>query len=73
MPQFGPIGRRDLVRALQRLGFDGPYSGGKHQFMVRGDRTVRVPNPHAGDIGRDLLTRILRQAGVSREEWEGLR
>ncbi len=72
MPPFGPISRRDLVRTLQRLGFDGPYSGGKHQFMLPGERTVRVPNPHVGDIGRDLLTRILRQAGVSREEWEGL-
>jgi predicted RNA binding protein YcfA (HicA-like mRNA interferase family) len=66
MPRFGPISRRDLITALQRLGFDGPYSGGKHQFMIRGERTVRVPNPHTGDIGRELLTRILRQAGVSR-------
>jgi len=29
-----------------------------------------VPNPHKGDIGRDLLTRILKQAGISREEFE---
>jgi predicted RNA binding protein YcfA (HicA-like mRNA interferase family) len=72
MPPFGPISRRDLIRALLLLGFDGPYSGGKHQFMIRGDRTVRVPNPHVSDIGRNLLARILRQAGVSREEWERL-
>jgi predicted RNA binding protein YcfA (HicA-like mRNA interferase family) len=31
---------------------------------------VTIPNPHQGDIGVGLLTRILRQAGVSREEWE---
>jgi len=72
MPPFGPISRRDLVRALKDLGFDGPYSGGKHQFMVRGEITVRVPNPHSGDIGLELLSRLLRQARISREEWEGI-
>jgi predicted RNA binding protein YcfA (HicA-like mRNA interferase family) len=72
MPPFGPVSRKDLVRHLLRLGFDGPFSGGKHQFMIRGDVTVRIPNPHRGDIGRELLIRILRQAGVDRDEWERL-
>ncbi len=72
MPSFGPIARKDLIRALRRAGFDGPYSGGKHPFMLKGDLTLTVPNPHHGDIGRELLTRILRQAGISREEWETL-
>jgi len=40
--------------------------------MVRENITIRIPNPHQGDIGRDLLTRILRQAGISSEEWEHL-
>ena len=31
-----------------------------------------IPNPHQGDISRDLMMRILRQAGVEREEWERL-
>jgi predicted RNA binding protein YcfA (HicA-like mRNA interferase family) len=70
MPPFGPVRRSELIRALRALGFDGPYSGGKHQFMVRGSVTLRVPNPHQGDIGRELLSRILRQAGVDRETWE---
>jgi predicted RNA binding protein YcfA (HicA-like mRNA interferase family) len=72
MPVFGPIKRADLVRALHNAGFAGPYSGGKHQFMVRESVTLRIPNPHQSDIGRELLARILRQAGISREEWEQL-
>ncbi len=40
--------------------------------MQRGDATPRIPNPHRGDKCRDLLARVLRQAGISREEWEGL-
>jgi predicted RNA binding protein YcfA (HicA-like mRNA interferase family) len=70
MPPFGPINRVQMIHALKGLGFEGPYSGGKHQFMVRGDVTVRVPNPHRRDIGRELLKRILRHAGVTKEEWE---
>jgi predicted RNA binding protein YcfA (HicA-like mRNA interferase family) len=58
MPRFGPIRRRDLIRYLTRLGFEGPYSGGKHQFMVKDDITVRLPNPHQGDIGQEFLARI---------------
>ncbi len=70
MPPFGPIKRRELIQCLRSLGFEGPFSGGKHQFMVRGDVTVRVPNPHQGDIGKELLSRILGQAGISKDEWE---
>ena len=72
MPLFGPVKRKDLIRYLKQFGFEGPYSGGKHQFMVRGEITIRVPNPHQGDIGRELLARILRQANISKEEWEKL-
>jgi predicted RNA binding protein YcfA (HicA-like mRNA interferase family) len=72
MPVFGPTKRTELVRNLKRLGFAGPYSGGKHQFMYRGDVAVVLPNPHRADIGRDLLARILHQAGVDRGDWERL-
>lgn len=72
MPEIGPIGRRDLIRLLRELGFAGPFRGTKHDFMVRGNRRVRIPNPHRGDISRGLLAEILRKAGVSREEWRKL-
>lgn len=72
MPAFGPIARKDLIRALRQAGFEGPYSGGKHPFMIKGELSLTIPNPHQGDIGRELLSRILRQAGISKEEWERL-
>jgi predicted RNA binding protein YcfA (HicA-like mRNA interferase family) len=72
MPRFGPIKRKDLIHYLSKLGFTGPYSGGKHQFMISGDYTLRLPSPHQNDIGRELLIRILRQAGISKDEWEKL-
>jgi predicted RNA binding protein YcfA (HicA-like mRNA interferase family) len=57
MPRLGPIKRKDLVRYFKELGFEGPYW---------------LPNPHEGDIGRDFLARILRQAGIERDEWDAL-
>jgi len=65
-----PISRRELIRRLKLLGFSGPYSGGRHEFMLRGERRLTLPNPHRTEIGADLLARILRQAGVTREEWD---
>lgn len=70
MPPFGPVKRDELIEGLRRLGFDGPYAGAKHQYMTRGTARVRVPNPYRGDIGKELLARVLRQAGISREDWE---
>ena len=72
MPPFGPVSRRDLIRYLRACGYQGPYSGGKHQFMTRGELMVRIPNPHQGEVGRSLLSVILREAEISREKWESL-
>lgn len=72
MPTFGPIKRRELIAVLKRLGFQGPLSGGKHQFLVKGELKLFIPNPHDGEIGRDLLAKILRQAGIDRKDWETL-
>lgn len=75
MPQFGPIRRKDLIGFLKGLGFSGPYSGGKHEFMVRESDKLRlaIPNPHKGEIGKSLLAELLREAGIARSEWEKLK
>jgi len=72
MPSIGPIKRKDLVYYLRLLGFEGPFPGAKHQVFIKGSIRIRIPNPHGSDIGTSLLLRILKQAGVSRSEWEKL-
>jgi len=57
---------------LKNLGFECPFSGGKHQFMLKGDLTLRIPNPHKKDIGKELLSRILKQAKIDKSTWENL-
>ncbi|WP_404792768.1 hypothetical protein [Acetomicrobium flavidum] len=37
--------------------------------MIKGDLVLTIPNPHRKEISVDLLTRILKQAGITREEW----
>ena len=72
MPPFGPIQRRRLIQYLRQLGFEGPYAGGNHQYMVNAQVRLVIPNPHRGDISRALLSKILQQAGTARAEWENL-
>jgi len=63
------ISRRELIRKFRVLGYSGPFSGGKHQFMVKGRQKIRIPNPHQGETGVSLLKEILRQAAIGNEEW----
>ncbi|MBI5186705.1 MAG: type II toxin-antitoxin system HicA family toxin [Nitrospinae bacterium] len=63
--------RRELIRKFRALGYSGPFSGGKHQFMIKGLKKIRVPNPHgSGDIHISLVKEIIRQAGISTIEWD---
>jgi predicted RNA binding protein YcfA (HicA-like mRNA interferase family) len=60
---------KKLIKRFRELGFDGPYSGGRHLFMQKDNLRVHIPNPHKGDVSKDLVGEILRQAGISKIEW----
>jgi len=64
-----PLSWNELVHKLREAGFDGPYQGGKHPFMIKWELVLTLPNPHPEDISVDLIVRIIRQAGISREDW----
>lgn len=72
MPTWKAIKWRELVISLKKADFKGPYSGGKHQYLVKGELKLTIPNPHQGDISISLLSKILKQAHISRDEWEKL-
>ena len=72
MPPFGPIKRTDLIFYLRRAGFVGPQRGRRHEYMTKGETRAILPNPHRSDISKGLLAELLRQTGLSREEWERL-
>lgn len=65
MPSLSPCSRREFIRRLGKLGYQGPFAGGKHAYMVKpGGAKVRVPNPHQGDISVGLLMLILKNAQI---------
>jgi hypothetical protein len=60
---------RATYEIIDDLGFVGHYPGADHEYMSRGLVETRIPNPHGSNISADLLQRILKRAGISREEW----
>ncbi|MCK4617925.1 type II toxin-antitoxin system HicA family toxin [Candidatus Aerophobetes bacterium] len=67
--KLSPVPWIELVRRLRKLGFEGPYRGGKHPYIVKGNLVLTIPDPHRKEIGVDLLIRILKQAAITRKEW----
>ena len=66
------ISWRKLVVRLKTFGFDGPFSGGRHLFMVKGEFKLHIPNPHQSDISSALIAEVLRQAGIKGKDWDKL-
>jgi len=69
MPRIPPCARGELLRKLRKLGFAGPFSGGKHSYMTRGGYRQIIPNPHGKQISSELVKEILKQANISPDEW----
>ena len=63
------ISRRKLIQKFHKLGFDGPYPGGRHLYMIKDNLKIRIPNPHQKDISKSLVLKIIYQADISVEEW----
>ncbi len=43
MSRWAPCKRRDFIRRLRAIGFDGPFSGTRHQFMVYEQHRLAIP------------------------------
>jgi predicted RNA binding protein YcfA (HicA-like mRNA interferase family) len=69
--KLSPVSWTELVKRLRQLGFDGPYQGGKHPYMINDNLVLTIPNPHRKEISVDLLSRILKQAEL--QGWNGLK
>jgi predicted RNA binding protein YcfA (HicA-like mRNA interferase family) len=74
MPKLTPLKANEVIRKLRALGFAGPIPGGRHVHMIHHARKKVIPIPtHSNkEIGVGLLRKIIREAEVSVEEWQGL-
>jgi hypothetical protein len=77
MNQWSPCKRVDFIRRLRRLGFDGPYSGSKHEFLVFDSHRLTIPTNSEFSVPQ--LRMMLREAGeilgrnIILVEWNNLK
>jgi predicted RNA binding protein YcfA (HicA-like mRNA interferase family) len=77
MSQLSPCKRNDFIRRLRRLGFDGPYSGSKHQFLVFDQHRLTVPSNSEYSVPQ--LKMMLRETAeilgrdITADEWNNLK
>ena len=76
MSRWTPCKRREFIRRLRLLGFDGPFSGTRHQFLVYEDNRLAIPSndeysvPQLRMMLREIATILRRE--ISLEEWDRL-
>jgi predicted RNA binding protein YcfA (HicA-like mRNA interferase family) len=66
---------REVIRALERAGFSVTRTAGSHSRLVHGTdptRQVTVPVHSGKDLKRGTVQGILRQAGLTVEEFNAL-
>ena len=74
MAAWRPLKRREFVRKLRALGFDGPFSGTRHQFMILGQHRQTVP-PNS-EFSVPQIRMLLRQVEsilgrkLTLDEWD---
>lgn len=76
MSRWNPCRRKDFIRRLRLLGFEGLYSGAKHQFMVYQQHRLTIPLnaeysvPQLRMMLREVELIIGRQ--ILSDEWNNL-
>lgn len=67
MPKLPIVSSVEAIKALKRLGFDVTRQRGSHIVLRKGSSGCVVPNHR--ELKTGTLSGILRQAGVSPEEF----
>ena len=76
MSRWTPCKRREFIRRLRVLGFDGPFSGARHQFLVYKESRLTIPSKEEYSVPQ--LKMMLREAvlilgrEIFLKEWESL-
>lgn len=74
MPKLTPISARSLIKILEGKGFQQIRQKGSHLRLEHVDgRKTTVPVHPSEKVGIGLLRKILRDANISRSEFENLR
>lgn len=71
MPKLPLLSANEVIKILQKMGFQKIRQEGSHVFMQHDDgRTTVIPNHPGEDVDRGLLNKILKKdLGIEREEF----
>ena len=72
MTRLPTLGSTDVIRALQRGGFEVVRTSGSHHRLVHrtdSTRATTVPVHKGRDLPRSLLHAIIKQSGLTGEEF----
>jgi len=76
MSQWTPCKRRDFIQRLRKIGFAGPYSGTRHQFMIFGQHRLAIPSNAEFSVPqlRMMLREVQQIVGrdIESDEWNDL-
>jgi len=73
MPRLPTLTPRQVVEALAKVGFVIDHQTGSHVVLWRASDGARVVVPwHNRDLRRGLTLRIIKGAGLTRDEFEEL-
>ncbi len=73
MPRLPTVTSRQMIAALQRAGFRIDHQSGSHVILRHPIAEIRVVVPwHNDDLGRGLTLRIIKTAGLTRDEFTAL-
>jgi predicted RNA binding protein YcfA (HicA-like mRNA interferase family) len=63
-----PLHRKELIRKIKKLGFDGPFIWGNHDYLInKNNFKIVIPNTHSWkDIPVPIISAIIKQLNVSR-------
>jgi len=65
-----PLPARKIIKALEKIGFKPVRQRGSHVILKHADGRVTVVPVHKGEqIGRGLLSKIIKDAGITKEEF----
>lgn len=71
MARLPVISGDEFVKAMARIGFSWDRTQGSHMILI-GPAGRRLSVPRHRELGRGLLRALIRDAGLTREEFLGL-
>ncbi len=69
MSKLPVVSGRELVRVLQKLGFQFDRQKGSHMMLFRENPPTTLSVPDHRELDRGTLRALLRQAGVTPDEF----